>query len=114
MHTIHETLLVISIIDSFCAQLKLFCEIHLVRIFSSCLREYKFQFENSRTGTETTTLFHENCNVLENMRIYRNVLNCTIFSINRISFAENILKYTKSIIIQKCLKGAISILFKIS
>ena len=26
MHTKHETLLVISIIDSFCAQLKLFCE----------------------------------------------------------------------------------------
>ena len=35
-----ETLLVISIIDSFCAQLKLFCETHLVRIFSSCLREH--------------------------------------------------------------------------
>ena len=114
MHTIHETLLVISIIDSFCAQLKLFCEAHPVRIFSSCLREHKFQLENFRTGTENTTLFHENCNVLENMRIYPNVLNCTIFSINRISLTENILKYTKSIIIQKCLKGAISILIKIS
>ena len=94
MQTKHETLLVISIIDSFCAQLKLFCETHLVRIFSSCLREHKFQLENFRTGTENTTLFHENCNVLENMRIYPNVLNCTIFSINRICFAENILKYT--------------------
>ena len=92
MHTIHDTFLVISIIDSFCAQLKLFCETHLVRIFSNCLTEHKFQLENFRTGTENTTLFHENCNVLENMRIYPNVLNCTIFSINRISFAENILK----------------------
>ena len=101
----HEPLLVISIIDSLCAQLKLFCEAHLVRIFSSCLREHKIQLENFRTGTENTTLFHENCNVLENMRIYPNLLNCTIFSISRIFFAENILKYTKSIIIQKCLKG---------
>ena len=73
MQTKHETLLVISIIDSFCTQLKLFCETHLVRIFSSCLREHKFQLENFRTGTENTTLFHENCNVLENMRIYPNV-----------------------------------------
>ena len=72
MHTIHETLLIISIIDSFCAQLKLFCETHLVRIFSSCLREHKFQLENFRMGTENT-LFHENCNVLGNMRIYPNV-----------------------------------------
>ena len=46
MQTIYETLLVISIIDSFCAQLKLFCETHLVRIFSICLREHKFQLEN--------------------------------------------------------------------
>ena len=66
MQTKHETLLVISIIDSFCAQLKLFYETHLVRIFSSCLREYKFQLENFRMGMENTTLFHENCNVLEN------------------------------------------------
>ena len=73
MQTIHETLLVISIIDSFCAQLKLFCETHLVRIFSSCLREHKFQLENFWMGTENTTLFHENCNVLENMTIYPNV-----------------------------------------
>ena len=73
MQTIHETLLVISIIDSFCAQLKLFCETHLVRIFSTCLRENKFQVENFWTGTGNTTLFHENCNVLENMRIYPNV-----------------------------------------
>ena len=56
MQTKHETLLVISIIDSFCAQLKLFCE-------TVSLSEY------FRTGTENT-LFHENCNVLENMRIY--------------------------------------------
>ena len=56
MQTKHETLLVISIIDSFCAQLKLFCE-------TVILSEY------FRTGTENT-LFHENCNVLENMRIY--------------------------------------------
>ena len=62
MQTIHETLLVISIIDSFCALLKLFCETHLVKIFSS-LREHKFQLENFRTGTENTTVFHENCNV---------------------------------------------------
>ena len=90
MQTIHDTLLVISIID-FCAQLKLFCETHLVRIFSSYLREHKFQLENFWTGTENTTLFHENCNVLENMRIIEmcNVLNCTIFSINQISFAQN-------------------------
>ena len=73
MQTIHETLLVISIIDSFCAQLKLFCETHLVRIFSSCLREHKFQLHNFWTDTENTTLFNENCNVLENMRIYPNV-----------------------------------------
>ena len=37
------------------------------------LREHKFQLENFRTDTENTTLFHENCNVLENMRIYPNV-----------------------------------------
>ena len=73
MQTLHETLLVISIIDSFCAQLKLFCETQLVRIFSSCLTEHKFQLEKFPTGTENTTLFHENCNVLENMRIYPNV-----------------------------------------
>ena len=73
MPTIHETLLVISIIDNFCAQLKLFCETHLVRIFSSCLREHKFQLENFWTATENTTLLHENCNVSENMRIYPNV-----------------------------------------
>ena len=74
MQTKHETLLVISIIDSFCAQLKLFCETHLVRIFSSFfLREHKFQLENFQTGTENTTLFHENYNVLEDMRIYPNV-----------------------------------------
>ena len=73
MQTIHETLLVISIIDSFCAQLKLFCETHLVGTFSTCLRENKFQLENFWTGTENTTLFHENCNVLEIMRIYPNV-----------------------------------------
>ena len=65
MQTIHETLLVISIIDSVWAQLKLFCETHLVRIFSS----FKFQLHNFWTGTENTTLFHENCNALENMRI---------------------------------------------
>ena len=53
MQTKHETLLVISIIDSFCAQFKLFCE-----IFSSCLREYKFQLENFWTGTENTTLVY--------------------------------------------------------
>ena len=29
--------------------------------------------EDFRTGTKNTTLFHENCNVLENMRIYPNV-----------------------------------------
>ena len=52
MQTLHETLLVISIIDSFCAQLKLFCETQLVRIFPSCLTEHKFQLENFRTGTE--------------------------------------------------------------
>ena len=88
MQTLHETLLVISIIDiiktkkidGFCAQLILFCETQLVRIFSSCLTEHKFQLESFRTGTENTTLFHENCNVLEHY---------TIFSINRISFAEN-------------------------
>ena len=59
MQTKHETLLFISIIDSFCAQLKLFCE-------TVILSEYFW------TGTENTTLglFHENCNVLENMRIY--------------------------------------------
>ena len=45
------------IIDSFCAQLKLFCE-------TVILSEYFW------TGTENTTLFHENCNVLENRRIY--------------------------------------------
>ena len=73
MQTLHETFLVISIIHSFCAQLKLFCETQLVRIFSSCFREHKFQLENFRTGTENTTLFHEICNVLENMRIYPNV-----------------------------------------
>ena len=73
MQTIHETLLVISIIDSFCARLKLCCETHLVRIFSSCLREHKFQIENFWMGTENTTVFHENCNVLENMRIYPDV-----------------------------------------
>ena len=73
MQTLHETFLVISIIDSFCAQLKLFCETQLVRIFSSGLTEHKFQLEKFRTGTENTTLFHENCNVLENMRIYPNV-----------------------------------------
>ena len=73
MQTKLETLLVISIIDSFCAQLKLFCETVIFRIFSSCLRENKFQLENFRTGTENTTLFHENCNVLENIRIYPNV-----------------------------------------
>ena len=72
MQTKHETLLVISIIDSFCSQLKLFYETHLVRIFSS-LREYKFLLENFRMGMENTTLFHENCIVLENMRIYPNV-----------------------------------------
>ena len=37
------------------------------------MREHKFQPENLRTGTENTTLFHETCNVLENMRIYPNV-----------------------------------------
>ena len=73
MQAIHETLLVISVIDNFCAQLKLFCETHLVRIFSSCLREHKFQLENFRTGTENTTSFHEICNVLENMRVYPHV-----------------------------------------
>ena len=73
MQTIHETFLVISIIDRFCARLKSFCETHLVRIFSSCLREHKFQLENFRTGTENTTVFHENCNVLENVRIYPHV-----------------------------------------
>ena len=72
MQTLHETLLVISIIDSFCAQLKLLCETQLVRIFSSWT-EHNFQLENFLTGTENTTLFHENCNVLENMRIYPNV-----------------------------------------
>ena len=60
MQTKHETLLVKSIIDSFCAQLKLFCE----TVISS---------EYFRMGTENTILFHENCNVLENMRIYPNV-----------------------------------------
>ena len=80
MQTLHETLLVISIIDiktkkndGFCAQIISFCETQLVRIFSSCLTEHKFQLENFRTGTENTTLFHENCSVLENMRIYPNV-----------------------------------------
>ena len=73
MQTIHETLLVIPIIDIFCAQLKLFCETHLIRIFSSCLREHKFQLENFWMSTENTTSFHENCNVLEDMRIYPNV-----------------------------------------
>ena len=58
MQTKHETLLVISIIDSFCAQLKLFCETVI------------FLSQYFRTGTENTTLFHENCNVLENLRIY--------------------------------------------
>ena len=87
MQTLHETLLVISIIDiktkkndGFCAQLILFCETQLVRIFSSCLTEHKFQLESFWTGTENTILFHENCNVLEHY---------TIFSINQISFAEN-------------------------
>ena len=37
-------------------------------LFSS-LREHKFQLENFRTGTENATIFHKNCNVLENMRI---------------------------------------------
>ena len=64
MQTIHETLLVISIIYSFCAQLKLFCETHLVRIFSSCLREHKFQLENFRTGTENITVFQENWKIV--------------------------------------------------
>ena len=40
MQTKHETLLVISIIDS------------------SYLREHKFQLEYFRAGTENTTLFH--------------------------------------------------------
>ena len=75
MQTKHETLLVISIIGNFCAhEVKIILgNCHLVRIFSSCLRKHKFQLENFRTGTENTTLFHENCNVLENMRIYPNV-----------------------------------------
>ena len=73
MQTIHETLLVISVIDSFCAQLKLFCETIISSEYFSCLREHKFQLENFWTGTENTTLFHENCNVLESMRIYQNV-----------------------------------------
>ena len=37
------------------------------------MREHKFQLENFQMGTENTTLFYENCNVLENMRIYTNV-----------------------------------------
>ena len=76
MQTKHETLLVISIIDSFCAQLELFCETVISsEHFQCCLREHKFQLENFRPDTENTctTLFHENCNVLENMRIYPNV-----------------------------------------
>ena len=74
MQTKLEILLVISIIDSVCAQLKLFCETVISsKISSSCLREHTFQLENFRTGTENTALFHENCNVLENMRIYPNV-----------------------------------------
>ena len=68
MQTKRETLLVISIFESFFAQLKLFCE-----IFSSCLGKRKFNLDNFRTGTENTTLFYEKCNVLENMRIYSNV-----------------------------------------
>ena len=53
MQTKHEALLVISMIDSFCANLKIFSE--SIEIFSSCLREHKFQHENFRTGTENTT-----------------------------------------------------------
>ena len=79
MQTKHEILLAISIIDSFCAQLKLFCETVISSEYQTtcvcCLREHKFQLENFQTGTENTTLFHENCNVLENVRIYPNVLN---------------------------------------
>ena len=73
MQTKHETLMDISIIDSFCAQLKLFVKLSSRQNISSCMREHKFQLENFRTGTENTTLFHENYNVLENMRIYPNV-----------------------------------------
>ena len=69
MQTKHETLMVISIIDSFCAQLKLFCE---TVISSEYFKLYE-RTHNFRTGTENTTLFHENYNVLENMRIYPNV-----------------------------------------
>ena len=50
MKTLHEKFLVISIIDSFSAQLKLFCETQLVRIFSSCFREHKFQLEKFSDG----------------------------------------------------------------
>ena len=45
MQTKHETLLVISIIDSFCAQLKLFCETVISSEYFQ-VREHKYQFEN--------------------------------------------------------------------
>ena len=74
MQTKHETLLVISIIDNFCAQLKLFCETVISsEYFQVVCENTNFNLKIFLTGTENTTLFHENCNVLENMRIYPNV-----------------------------------------
>ena len=92
MQTKHETLLVISIIDSFCAQLKLFCE----TVISS--EYFQVVWENTNFNLKifgrVLRIQHYFMKIVMFWKIWEfiqmcNVLNCTIFSINRMSFAEN-------------------------
>ena len=92
MQTIHETLLVISIIDSFCAQLKLFCETFISSEY------FQVVWENTNFNLKifgrVLTIQQYFMKIVMFWKIWEfiqmcNVLNCTIFSIYRISFAEN-------------------------
>ena len=87
MQTKHETFLVISIIDSFCEQLKLFCE----TVISS---EYFQVWENTNFNLNifgrVLRIQHYFMKIVMFWKIWEfiqmcNVFNCTIFSINRMS-----------------------------
>ena len=92
MQTKHETLLVISIIDSFCAQLKLFCETFLLSEY------FQVVWENTNFNLKifgrVLRIQHYFMKIVMFWKIWEfiemcNIINCTIFSINWISFAEN-------------------------
>ena len=94
MQTTHETLLVISIIVSFCAQLKnYFVKLSSRQnIFNLFERTQILKLKIFGRVLRIQHYFMKIVMLLVSMRIYPNVYNvpnCTIFSINQISLAEN-------------------------